>query len=240
VSDSGNPVRVQQKSLAILGHEDRSSDSPYIERIGRIRAEITYSPLCPADCHWNMLLVKHNGKTSFSLWGPMTKAAVMPYVEGAEFFFITFKLGTFIPRLPARNFLDMGTILPEATSKTFWLNGSVWQFPNFDNAETFVDRLVREELLVYEPVVDAVMQDRRQNLSIRSMQRRLVQATGLTRRTIHYIERARRAAILLQQGVSILDTVYEMGYVDQAHLTRAMKRLIGQTPSQLGRLNTPA
>jgi AraC-like DNA-binding protein len=40
---------------------------------------------------------------------------------------------------------------------------------------------------------------------------------------------------LLQQGVSILDTVYEVGYADQAHMTRSLKRLIGQTPTQIAR-----
>jgi AraC-like DNA-binding protein len=37
----------------------------------------------------------------------------------------------------------------------------------------------------------------------------------------------------LKQGVSILDTVYEAGYFDQAHLTRSLKHLIGQTPAQI-------
>jgi AraC-like DNA-binding protein len=37
----------------------------------------------------------------------------------------------------------------------------------------------------------------------------------------------------LRQGVSILDTVEQAGYADQPHLTRSLKRLIGQTPAQL-------
>ena len=156
---SDQPGGSQEFTLAILGHEERLSNSPYVEKIGRIRAESEYSPLCPADVHWNMLLVRHHGKTSLSVWGPMTQAVVMPYREGAEFLFIQFKPGTFIPYMPARNFLDTGTILPNATSKSFWLNGSAWQFPEYDNADTFVDRLVRQSLLVREPVVEAVLQD---------------------------------------------------------------------------------
>jgi methylphosphotriester-DNA--protein-cysteine methyltransferase len=38
---------------------------------------------------------------------------------------------------------------------------------------------------------------------------------------------------LLQQGVSILDTVDQAGYFDQPHLTRALKHLMGQTPAQI-------
>jgi hypothetical protein len=49
------------------------------------------------------------------------------------------------------------------------------------------------------------------------------------------IERARHATNLLRQGVSILDTVHDAGYFDQAHLTRSLKHLIGQTPVEVGR-----
>jgi AraC-like DNA-binding protein len=230
------PGDSQEYTLVILGHEERRSDSPYIEKIGHIRAESEYSSLCPADVHWNMLLTRHKGQTTLSVWGPMTKAAVMPYKEGAEFLFIQFRLGTFIPYLPARSLLDIGTILPNATSKSFWLNDSTWQFPEYENAETFVERLVRESLLVHEPVVEAVMQDERHVLSMRSAQRRFLQATGLTQRYVHYVERARRAAAMLQQGVPILDIVFELGYVDQPHLTRSLKHLIGQTPMQIARM----
>ena len=230
------PRGSQEFTLAILGHEERLSNSPYVEKIGRIRAESEYSPLCPADVHWNMLLVRHHGKTSLSVWGPMTQAVVMPYREGAEFLFIQFKPGTFIPYMPARNFLDTGTILPNATSKSFWLNGSAWQFPEYYNADTFVDRLVRQSLLVREPVVEAVLQDQLHTMSLRSAQRRFLHATGLTQRYFHYVERARRAAAMLQHSVPILDVVFELGYVDQAHLTRSLKRLIGQTPAQITRM----
>jgi AraC-like DNA-binding protein len=37
----------------------------------------------------------------------------------------------------------------------------------------------------------------------------------------------------LKQGISILSAVYEAGYYDQAHLTRSLKRFIGQTPAQI-------
>jgi AraC-like DNA-binding protein len=232
-TEEGRYMSRSENPLKIRGHEERLSDSPYVEKIGRIQVDSDYSPLCPADVHWNMLLVRYQGKTSLSVWGPMTKAALMPFVEGAEFLFIQFKLGTFIPRFPVRNLLDAGTILPEANSKTFWLNGAAWQFPGYENAEAFVAKLVREELLLREPIVEALIQNQPQSVSLRSAQRRFLQATGLSQRYFRYVERARRAAVLLQQGVSILDTVYEVGYADQAHMTRSLKRLIGQTPTQI-------
>jgi AraC-like DNA-binding protein len=59
----------------------------------------------------------------------------------------------------------------------------------------------------------------------------------LTQLHIYQAERAHRAESLLQQGVSILDTVYELGYYDQPHLTRAMNKFIGHTPGQIAPLS---
>jgi AraC-like DNA-binding protein len=37
----------------------------------------------------------------------------------------------------------------------------------------------------------------------------------------------------LHSGLSILDTVAELGYFDQPHLTRSLKQWVGYTPAQL-------
>jgi len=59
----------------------------------------------------------------------------------------------------------------------------------------------------------------------------------LTHGAVCQIERARQALALLQQGISILDTVDQAGYADQPHLTRSLKYFIGQTPAQIVRLS---
>jgi AraC-like DNA-binding protein len=88
-------------------------------------------------------------------------------------------------------------------------------------------------MLVHDPIVESALRGEPQELSPRSVQRRFLQATGLTQGAIRKIERARHATMLLQQGVSILHTVERAGYSDQAHLTRALKHLIGKTPAQV-------
>ena len=98
---------------------------------------------------------------------------------------------------------------------------------------------MRKGLLVRDPVVEAVLQGQPQALSTRSIQYRFMRATGLTYKTIQQIERARQAMALLEQGVSILDTVHEVGYFDQSHLTNSLKRFLGQTPAQISRVRQP-
>ena len=64
-------------------------------------------------------------------------------------------------------------------------------------------------------------------------------ATGLSQSSIRQIERAKQAAILLRQGIPISDTVHEVGYFDQPHLTRSFKKWIGHTPAQILRSGGP-
>src|SRR4029078_2956731 len=135
---------------------------------------------------------------------------------------IRFKLGTFMPEVPVATIRDRQDLdLPQGTRRTFWLDGSTWEYPSYENAEAFVRRLVQRGVIGRDPLVDAVLHGRSQELSMRSAQRRFLRATGLTHRVPRQIERARHATNLLTRGMGILDAVHEAGYFDQAHLTRS-------------------
>ena len=61
----------------------------------------------------------------------------------------------------------------------------------------------------------------------------IVFSLGLTRRTIRQIARAENAVEALGRGLSSPDAALQLGYADQAHLIRSLKRFIGQTPAQV-------
>jgi hypothetical protein len=122
------------------------------------------SPIRPAEYHWHMVFVRKDGEVRVVFVGPWTTAGVAHYAERAEILWIKFKLGAFMPHLPAGRFLDTETILPGASSRTFWLKGSAWGFPDTENAETLVDRLVRNGVLTlfsHRPVAVARLMARR-------------------------------------------------------------------------------
>jgi AraC-like DNA-binding protein len=177
-------------------------------------------------------VTKRHGKTTLTVRGPETRATRAPIPPDAEFFGIAFNHGAFMPDLPAAKLVNGAINLPAAGGTSFWLHGRAWQFPDFDNADTFVQRLIREGVLVHDRVID-----RPSGLSPRSLRRRFLRATGLTPGMIRQIDRARQATALLQSGVSIIDTVNEAGFFDQPHLTRALKRFIGHTPAEILRLD---
>jgi hypothetical protein len=214
-------------------YEDRLSDTPFVETIWRTQAVSDGCDIVSADMCWDMLIVTQEDKIRVSIWGPMTKSAHIPHTEGQEWIGIRFKPGTFIPHLSADKLVNQGIVLPEATGKSFWLDSSTWECPNYGNVETFVNRLVRGGLLFRDTVVEAALQGYPQDLSLRAIQRRFLRITGLTQRTIRTIERAQQAASLLRSGKTILDTVYEVGYADQQTMTKSLKRLMGLTPAQI-------
>ena len=215
--------------------DERVSDLPFVERIWRSQSEGSAgSFISMAESHWGMVVTRYRGRVTLTVRGPETRATPAYCPADAEFLGIQFKAGTFMPDLPAKMVMDRCDLnLPEATSHSFWLNGSAWQYPDYENVDTFVDWLAQEELLVLDPVVIAVLQKQPVAMSLRTVQRRFLQATGLTPTAARQIERARYATALLKQGLSILDTVYEAGYFDQPHLTRSLKHFIGLTPAQI-------
>lgn len=219
--------------------EQRASDSPLVEAIMHGRTVSAGRTIRPAENCWHMVLVRSLDNVRLLVVGPLTTAGVVSYGDGVELLWIKFKLGAFMPHRPVRSFVNTETPLPGAASQSFWLNSSAWRFPDYENADMFVNRLVREEVLAWDPVVNAVLQHQSAELSPRTVRHRFVRATGVSQNQIHQVCRAQRAELLLRQGVSILDTVAEAGYSDQPHLTRALKQWIGYTPAQLQRLSAP-
>ncbi len=216
--------------------EGRESDSPYIEAVWRGRAGSDYAPVCPASGRWHLLFLKQNGRVNVSVEGPLTKATPVTQAEGTSWFGVTFQPGTFLPAVPLKNLLDERAILSLATKTSFKLASSSFQFPDYDNVETFVERLVREDLLVSDPVVKSVLAGHPPEMSLRTVRRRFLFATGLTYKVISQIERAKQAADLLERGVSLLNAAYQAGYADQSHMTRSLKHFIGYTPAHIVRI----
>ena len=217
----------------IVNLETQPSDSPLVQAVYQAHSVGGGSFISTAASNWEMVITKQKGRIILSIRGPETKASPSPIPKDAEFLGIIFKHGMFTPSLPVRKFEDKEIHIPGTVRNSFQLFGDTWEFPNFENVDTFVNRLVRNDLLIHDQVVGDVLRGKTQDLSLRSVQRRFVQVTGLTYKTIQQIERARQATALLQSGVPILETTYQTGYFDQAHLTNSLRRFYGQTPAQI-------
>lgn len=219
---------------AFIGFEERFSDSPLVEKIWCSRSERAGEFISVAQCHFEIVVTRRRGRTFLTLRGPETKATTAECPADGEWLGIRFQLGTFMPEITPGLLRDRNDVtLPDSSSRSFWLKGSVWEYPTFENAEVFVRRLVQKGVIAADSIVDTALRGHAQPFSLRAEQRHFLRATGLTRSAVRQIERARQAASLLRQGLSIADTVHEAGYFDQAHLTRSLKYRIGQTPTEV-------
>jgi hypothetical protein len=218
----------------ILRFCDRPSDSPYIERVWRGRSDGGGPFVSVAAGHLELVVTRLAYLTMVTVRGPETRATTIECPPGGEWAAIRFRLGVHMPALPTHLLVDHRDVdLPVAADGSFTLLGSRWPLPDLDNAERYVELLARRGVIARDEVVEAATRGDGQPLTIRSVQRHFRRATGLTHGQFRQIERARYAANLLRDGASILDTVHEAGYFDQAHLTRSLKALIGETPASV-------
>lgn len=213
--------------------ESRSSDSPFVQRVWRSRSSGVDQMTSIATAHWDLAFWEHRGQVNAAVQGLESRASTARVPEDATFFGITFSSGTSMPHLPVSRLVDGAARIPDATRRSFWLKGSRWHLPDYDNAEVFVRRLVHEGILDCDPIVAEVLRGASPELSERTVQRRFVAATGLTRGAIRQIERARHAAVLIQEGEPVHEVIHRLGYFDQPHLARSLTRFIGRTATQL-------
>src|SRR5689334_13933954 len=116
-----------------LRFDERASDSPFVERVWHCRSERADRFVSIAEARWEMVVTRLYGMTMITVRGPETNAATIDCPAEGEWVGIRFKLGTFMPHLPVHNLLDRKDVnLPPAATRSFWLNGSAWEYPNFE------------------------------------------------------------------------------------------------------------
>jgi hypothetical protein len=186
-----------------------------------------------ATANWGLVFFEHEGAAYASVTGPETGTGTAPVPEGATFVGIEFAVGTSLRAAPAPSLVDGGTELPDATRRTFRLDGTRWETPGPDDAEALVDRLVRAGAVVCDPLVMEIRRGHRPAVSGRTVERRFRAVTGLTQGAVRQIERARTASTLLAAGAPVADVVVGLEYFDEPHLARALRRYIGRTARQL-------
>lgn len=210
-----------------------SPNSPLIKSLWFTRSTEASSYIAPALPSWELIVTQQEEQTLLSIWRPTGQAIALICPPKAEFWGVRLQPGLFPASLPADKFAHLHLVLPVTRQHFEWLDGTRWQLPTPKNMDIFIEKLVQCGLLVSDPLVAATLQGKPVHVSGRTIRRRFLQAFGLPPGTVWQIERAQQATTLLQQGMAILDVVDQVGYADQSHLTRALKRFIGQTPAQL-------
>ncbi|GAA2991521.1 helix-turn-helix domain-containing protein [Streptosporangium longisporum] len=218
--------------MALL-FENRESDSPWIETVWTCTSDRVAEMTSVAAVCWGLVFWELDGTAYANVSGPETGTGTAPVPEGATFVGIEFAVGTSLRAVPTPALVDGGVALPDTTHRAFRLDGLRWETPGPDDAEALVGRLVRAGAVVRDPLVAEVRRGHRPTAAERTVERRFRAATGLTQGAVRQIERVRGASALLAAGTPVADVVSKLGYFDEPHLARALRRYVGRTALQL-------
>jgi hypothetical protein len=186
--------------------------------------------LITPDGLWDIVVVKHQGKVDVIQSGLITRPFVLPYGAGDEYLSISFRPGVYMPRMPGLKMTDRAIVRPAPSRRAFQIDCDSIEIPTFENADGLVDRLISKGIIVKDDVVAAVAEGRPTPASLRTLERRFKWTLGLTAKQLEQIHRARDAVNLLRQGRRAIEVALDLGYADQAHLTRSLRRFMGKPP----------
>lgn len=211
--------------------EEQISDSPYVYMKWRARPTEPGVHNGIAMEYWTFFFRIEDGKTTVILGRPHTQVLKVPYKAG-EYWGVLLKPHVFMPHLAKLDLPAEGLELPTVDDTYFLFEGQSLPIPKYEEAEGFINDLVRDGHIIAHPLVAKALEGKAA-LSERTAQRHMLRIVGMTRRDLARIRHARHAYVLLQEGKTITEVANEAGYVDQAHLTKSLKLLAGQTPAQI-------
>ena len=215
-------------------HHRRHSPHPLVETVWATQNITDGVYTATPDGSWDLIvLIEVDGTKSMMLTGQATKPMDVPYRADTNSVVISFVPGAYLPAYPGDALTDSFEILPNAEPDHFILAGQTFPFPTFENAEELVEAMIAAKVLLVDPVVYAAVTGNHKSLSGRATQRHFKQSTGLTRKSLEQIERAKEAVRQLQQGKKPSDVAADAGYTDQPHLSRSLQKIMRARPSDV-------
>ncbi|WP_251149964.1 helix-turn-helix domain-containing protein [Cellulosimicrobium sp. Marseille-Q4280] len=217
-------------------YEERAASSPAVDVVWATVDLTDGTYVASADARWDLVFTVHADTRRVLLSGPSSKPTPVPYLAGNHNLGVRFSSGTYFAHEPVATWRDRTDRLSMPSPGAFLLAGDLWPFPSVRLGATDVDRLVAAlsaaGVVRHDDVVEAALDGGAARCSVRTVERHFARAVGIAPRRVRQIERAREAVARLQEGRSIADVAYRLGYADQAHLTRDLKRLTGHTPGR--------
>ncbi len=215
--------------------KERTSALEFIASVWTCNASEITSRTVLADPCTSIILVKSTDSSEILLRGPETKPRDEILMPGYTWTAIRLQPGVRLKNFSAEQFTDSFLTVPVGGNAQFQYEGVALPLPSFNNAEQLVEQMQALGLISGQ-VVDSKERPR-QGLSSKSYSRLVKRTTGLSPYKLHQLQRIHEALQLLKQGAPATNVAADLGFVDQAHLTRAAKQFLGHTPKEL--LNLP-
>jgi AraC-like DNA-binding protein len=213
--------------------EQRASASPEIRTVWRAFAEEDADYTDEASEHWGLSFIRRaDSSLAAELAGPRIEALPIRGRKGESYWGVELAAHVVIPGVDKALLRGAIAELPVADGEVT-IGGRHYPIPGWEEVEHFVSRLVSEGVMVADADIRRALGGDDRGLSRRSWQRRFSSVTGLRRKEIQRLERSRHAYQLLSEGVPPSEVAVAVGYADQAHLTRELRRIRGETPARI-------
>lgn len=214
-------------------YEVRPAVSPHVVCTWQARAVREERYLVPAIEHWDIWFAREpDGSVLAGLSGPALGSRWIASVVGEHGWGVQLSAHVVVPGVAKKLLLGGELRLPVADEQVE-ISGRSVSVPSFEELEDFVEELLRLEVLRADEDVRRALAGDHLGYSERHWQRRVRDSTGVTRKQISQLARAREAYALLQRGVAPAECAVACGYSDQAHLTRSLRLLHGETPARI-------
>jgi AraC-like DNA-binding protein len=213
--------------------EQRDSSSPDIRIVWRAFVDEPDTYTAPASEFWGISFARQpDGLLRAELDGPSLTSRTVASVRGEWYWGVELGAHVAIAGVDKSQILGLTVNLPVEDNRVA-VGGHWHQVPEWRQVENFVARLIDVGSLVVDPYVRAALRGDEDGYSRRSWQRRFRGVTGITRKQIDQLKRARHAFVLIRRGIPVSEAAHVAGYADQSHLTRALKLIEGETPGRI-------
>jgi AraC-like DNA-binding protein len=213
-------------------YEEHHPDSRVLASVWQARATKDERYLVPAVEYWDFWFARSpGGELLAGLSGPTLGHRWIRSTIGEHSWGVQLQAHVVLPGVDKQLLLGGEQQLLVEAGHVALANHAV-PFPEFEDLEAFTDRLLELDVLRCDDDVRRMLAGDDAGYSERHRQRRIRAATGLTRKQIEQLARAREALALLLQGVPPVECAARCGFADQAHLTRSLGAFHGQTPAR--------
>ena len=213
-------------------YEERRPDSPVVQCIWQARAERDKSYLVPAAEFWDIWFTRESdGEVHAGLSGPQLGHRRIHSRVGQHSWGVQLEAHVILPGV-GKALLLGGEQLLGVSRGRITLGGHWLDLPEFGDLMVFVARLLDRGVLRSDDDVRRMLSGD-VTYSERHRQRRIRDTTGVTRKKIDQLARARDAFEMLLRGVPPAECAAQCGFTDQAHLTRTLTLFHGQTPARV-------
>jgi AraC-like DNA-binding protein len=220
-------------------YEEKASASPFVDVIWHTVDTSDGTYLAAADACWDMIFTRMPGGSRVLLSGPSSEPTAVPYRTGNRNVGVRFTQGTYFTHVDPHSMCDRTIPLPMPDHEHFDLDAHRWAMPDYATVDDLLAEFAAHGLLAHDAVIEAALHGEHPPVSSRTVERHFTRITGRSQRQVRQIARAREAVARLRTGEAIADVAYELGYADQSHLSRDVKRLTGYTPAESQRRDEP-